>query len=77
MTVNIPMLRGRIVENGYNIEAFAARIGIDRATFYRRIKDKGLSFTVGEVHRIIETLHLSQEEASNIFMLKNSQKREN
>lgn len=77
MVVNIPMLRGRIIENGYNVQSFAERIGIDRSTFYRRIKDDGLSFTVSEIHAMIDALHLTEEEAARVFLFKNSQKREN
>lgn len=73
MTVNIPMLRGRIVENGFNVDTLAKRIGINRATFYRKLNDKGLTFTVGEVHKMISSLHLTEEEASKIFLFGNSQ----
>jgi len=76
MSVNIPMLRGRMIQNGYNIVTLANRIGIDRSTLYRRIQDEGLSFTVGEIHKIIDTLQLSKEDASCIFLFNNSQKRE-
>ena len=73
MVVNISMLRGRMVENGFTGTTFAKRIGIDRATFSRRLQANGLTFTVGEMHQIIEALHLSNEEAACIFLFKNSQ----
>ena len=73
MTVNVQMLKGRMIENGFDAISFSSKIGINRSTFYRKLQAKGLTFTVGEVHKIVEALHLSNEETACIFLFKNSQ----
>ena len=77
MTVNIPMLRGRMVEKGYNVKTLASQIGIDRSTLYRKLQEQGINLTVGEMHKIIAALNLSKDETACIFLFNNSQKREN
>ena len=77
MTVNIPMLRGRMMEKGYNVKTLASKIGIDRSTLYRKLQEHGITLTVGEMHKIIDALNLSEDEMACIFLFKNSQKREN
>lgn len=47
------------------IMSFSKKIGIDSSTFYRKMANN--SFTVKEVDRIIEVLHLSLDEAVEIF----------
>ena len=41
MIVNIARLKGKIVEHGNTQEAVASAIGMDRSTFYRKLKDGG------------------------------------
>lgn len=65
--MNINKLKGKIVERGMNIETLASLIGIDRSTFYRRLNNRGETFTVKEVNLIREHLKLSKEEAMEIF----------
>jgi len=67
--VDVKKLQNRIVEKGTTQEAIAESIGIDRSTFYRRLK-RGDTFTIGEIHRLVEVLGLSKEEAINIFLAK-------
>lgn len=64
--MNIPKLRGKIVEMGYSVESLAAEIGIDKSTLYRKL-DNGEKFTVGEAQKIKATLDLTNDEASVIF----------
>lgn len=64
--VNTRLLRGKIEEKGTNVAEVAAKMGIDKATLYRRIANSE-SFTIGEVGRITEILSLSSEEAISIF----------
>lgn len=63
---NVMKLKGKIVENGYNQESFAEAIGMSKATLIRRLADG--NFTIGEASRIIDVLHLTKNEATEIFL---------
>lgn len=65
--VNIQRLKGKIVEEGLTQKDLAKFIGIDRSTFYRKIKDKGRTFNIDEVSKIISTLNLNNADAIDIF----------
>jgi len=65
--VNINKLRGRIIENGLNVETLAGLIGIDRATLYRRLNDGGETFLIKEVSEISRVLNLSNDDINAIF----------
>ena len=41
--VNVKKLKGKLVECGMNVEAVADRMGMDRATFYRRLRELRIS----------------------------------
>ena len=69
--VDTKKLSGKIVEKGTTKEAIADEIGINRSTFYRRIKTGKL--LVGDVHKMCEILHLSTSEAIDIFLARQSQ----
>lgn len=73
MVVNIARLKGKIVERGNTQEAVANAIGMDRSTFYRKLKDGGEKFTIGEIHGIVNAVPLSKEEAIDIFFTSQSQ----
>lgn len=64
--MNIPKLRGKMVEEGYNVEALATELGVDKSTLYRKL-DNGVKFTVGEARIIKTALNLTDEEATAIF----------
>lgn len=64
--MKILKLRGKMVERGYNVEALAAKIGVDRATLYRKLND-GEKFTIGDAKKIKTALELTGEEANEIF----------
>ena len=64
--VNVDLLKGKITERGTNVSEIAVKMGVDKATLYRRIAD-GSSFTIGEVEKIAEVLRLSHDEAISIF----------
>ncbi len=66
------LLKGKIVENGSTIESIAVDIGINRSTFYRKMKNKGNTFTVEEMNKIVSVLHLNEKEATEIFFDKKS-----
>lgn len=65
--VNINKLKGKIVERGLNISELATIIGIDRATFYRKMNTEGKNFTIEEADSIAKELHLTCEEVNSIF----------
>ena len=64
--VNVDLLRVKIAERKTNVSEVAGRMGVDKATLYRRIADSS-SFTIGEVVKIVEILKLSHDEAISIF----------
>lgn len=64
--MNIPKLRGKMVEMGYSVEALATELGIYKSTLYRKL-DNGEKFTVGEAQKIRTALNLTNEEANAIF----------
>lgn len=67
MMVNTMKLKGKIVENGYTLADIATAINIDYSTLYRKFKRDGLTFTIGEVNKIVKVLKLSKNEAIEIF----------
>lgn len=68
MSTNMDVLRGKMAEKRISQEELARKIGIDSSTFYRKMKSKGTNFTVGQMHKIVEVLNLSNEEAASIFL---------
>ena len=70
--MQVQLLRGRIVGAGSTIEALAVNIGINRSTFYRKMKNQGNTFTVEEMNKIVAALQLNEKEASEIFFDKKS-----
>ena len=68
MTTNMDKLRGKMAEKKIGKEELAAKIGVDASTFYRKMKDDGVKFTIGQMHKIVEVLDLSREDAATIFL---------
>lgn len=64
--VNVSRLKGKIVECNTTQEELATKIGIDKSTFYRKMKQDG-NFSIKEVNSIVSTLNLSKDEAMAIF----------
>lgn len=69
-------LRAKIIEKNFTITKLAKTIDMDRTTLYRKIRNIKM-FRLGEVIQIINVLGLNIEEAADIFLIVNSQKREN
>lgn len=65
--INVNKLKGKIVENELTVEKLAKKIGINTATFYRKLNASGETFTVKEVNLICKALNLDAEEAMSIF----------
>lgn len=68
-------LRGLIVSKGKTQEKVAKAIGIDRSTFYRKMKNDG-DFSIGEVTAMVNYIPLTNEEAIEIFLNSKSHKRD-
>lgn len=73
MRVDIARLKGAIVTKGMTQGEFSEVMDIDQATFSRKLKALGIGFTIGEMHKIVDILELSADEAKNIFLVENSQ----
>ena len=65
--MNIAKLKGKVVENNMTNGEFASAIGIDASTLVRRFNNQD-SFKIGEINRAVKVLHLTREEASDIFL---------
>lgn len=65
--VNVNKLKGKIVERGLSVSALAEKIGIDKATLYRKISENGDPLTIRDADKISEVLNLSKEEVNDIF----------
>ena len=68
MSTNMEVLRGKMEKCKISNEEMAKRLGIDPSTFYRKLKADGTTFTVGQMHKIVEVLGLEPEEATAIFL---------
>jgi|GEM_PF-212532 len=65
--VNINKLKGKIVECEMSIELLAKKIGIDKATIYRKLNANGENFTIREAGLIAKALELTRDEVNAIF----------
>jgi len=65
--VNINKLKGKITEKQTTQETLAMEIGINKSTLYRKFKSGGDTFEIWEVHKIVETLELTDQEIKEIF----------
>lgn len=73
MSVNLERLRQTMAEKSMSVKDLSDSINVDMTTVYRKMKANGESFTVGEMHKIVEVLNLSPTDASDIFLFANSQ----
>lgn len=65
--VNVNKLKGKIVENELTVGKLAERIGVDRATLYRKLATNGEGITIKEADLICRELALTGKEAGDIF----------
>lgn len=64
--VDVDKLNGKIAEKRTTKEAMATEIGVDRSTFYRRLKSGTLR--IADAHKLCEALNLSSADAMEIFL---------
>ena len=67
MGVDINYLKEKMREAGRTPDQAASAMGMNTATYYRKLKADGVKFTVEEMQKIIQYLNLSEEDASRIF----------
>lgn len=65
--MNTNKLKGKIVEQGLNIEKVSKLIGIDKSTFYRKLHNYE-KMTIGDAINLKEILNLTDKEACDIFL---------
>lgn len=65
--MNIPKLKGKIVENGLNVESLAELIGVDRSSLYRKLNNAE-KITIGEARKMKDALNMSNADAYDIFL---------
>lgn len=65
--VDVNRLKGAIVTNGLNVTTLASKIGLDKATLYRKLADDGAPITIREADEITKALGLGPDEAMKIF----------
>lgn len=65
--VNVNKLKGKIVELGMNVAELAEKIGIDKATLYRKLGSEGKNITIYEAGIMAKELNLTFDEINAIF----------
>ena len=70
MTIDKSLLVSAVSRNHLNFRKLSKLLGVTPATFSRKIKTR--RFTLNELYRIKELLHLSDKEISEIFLSKQS-----
>ncbi|WP_342387200.1 helix-turn-helix domain-containing protein [Salinicoccus bachuensis] len=61
-------LKELLTKKNMTQEKVAAAIGMDRSTFYRKMKGGGESFTIGDIQKMVEVIPLTKGEAKDIFL---------
>lgn len=63
---NMNMVKGKIVEKGYNLERFAEKIGITRKTLGKTLAGKR-DFTASEILKICDVLAIEHSDIGTYF----------
>ena len=64
--MNINLLRGKIIEMGYNLKSFSKATGINLASLYRRLSGQ-VEFDRKEIDVISKVLCLDSDQLYDIF----------
>ena len=67
MGIDISYLKKKMREAGRTPDQAASAMGMNTATYYRKLKSDGVKFTVDEMQKMIQFLNLTEEDASRIF----------
>lgn len=65
--MNIRKLRAKMVEEDVNVEMLSKKLKMSADALYRRFRTNGELLTVKEADQIAKILHLTGEEATEIF----------
>ena len=65
--VNIERLKSAMRSKNITVEQASEHIGVNPATFYRRISREGEKFTVSEVGKLAELLDMDSSAMQDIF----------
>ena len=65
--MKVRKLKAKIIEKGFNVESFAAAIGMERSKLYRKLNSFE-KITIGEAARMKVVLDMTDEEAIYIFL---------
>lgn len=57
--------KAMLIKKGINVEELAKKIGLDRATLYRKVNNNTLTLT--DINNIIQALDLTEDETMAIF----------
>lgn len=68
---NMKKLKLKLKEKGLSVEDVSKTMGINRSTFYRKIKNDGETFTVGDIDKLSRILGLQVDEINEIFFAQN------
>lgn len=64
--IDVNKLKSKAVAKGKTLEGLALDLGVDRTTFYRRLRN--CTLRIGDIHKLIEVLDLTSEETIDIFL---------
>lgn len=70
--MDIGKLRTIMYRRKVSVKQLAGALGMNESTFYRKIKQKGETFTLDEIKKTIIFLNLDECEKDEIFFGKNS-----
>ena len=65
--VNIERLKTALKSRNVTVEQVSEHLGVNPATFYRRISRDGEKFTVSEVGKLAELLNMDSKTMNDIF----------
>ena len=65
--VNVDRLKTALKSRNVTIEQASEHIGMNPATFYRRINREGEKFTVAEVGKLADLLNMDSKAMQDIF----------
>lgn len=69
--INVNKLKGKIIESGFTVTTLAEKIGISKATLYRKLKQSGDNLSIKEANNIVTELKLTENEIMLIFFNNN------
>ena len=65
--VNVQRLKSKMQEKNISVEKASQALGMNSATFYRRIARNGENFTIDEVGKLADLLDMEWETLLSIF----------